>query len=113
MNTELTAAQRYQREYYAKNRNKICAKKREEYQAKSPRQAGVKKEQAKAQALPKKPKEAPKQPQRRDPKQLRPAAPAKATQPVKLVDKVSKKARHSIEDLALARELGISIEDLS
>ncbi|EKO3439500.1 hypothetical protein NTE19_003392 [Vibrio fluvialis] len=101
---ELTEKQRYQREYYARNKARICATKRDQYVAKLPRKP------RKELSVPKS-----KEPKRRPvPKLLAemPAIPAAATCPVKQVDKLPRKARHSIEDLRLARELGIDISDL-
>lgn len=102
---QLTEKQRYQREYYAKNKARICAAKREQYNPKEPRKATRQAKATKKAAGPK---------QRSVPKPLAemPAIPAAATCPVKLVDKLPRKARHNIEDLRLARELGIDISDL-
>ncbi|EGX7686696.1 TPA: hypothetical protein ACVO3A_000147 [Vibrio diabolicus] len=84
---ELTQKQQYQREYYQKNKDKICAKKRSQYKPK-----------AKCKT------------RRTSPKNI--TAPARATSPIKEVNKMPKKTRHKIEDILLARELGVSIDKL-
>ncbi|MFW1432452.1 hypothetical protein ACEV94_16135 [Vibrio parahaemolyticus] len=84
---ELTQKQQYQREYYQKNKDKICAKKLSQYKPK-----------AKCKA------------RRASPQNI--TAPARATSPVKEVNKMAKKTRHKIEDILLARELGVSIDEL-
>ncbi|MEL7290441.1 MAG: hypothetical protein AAGJ78_04690 [Pseudomonadota bacterium] len=92
---ELTKKQKYQRDYYRKNKEKICAHKREQYEP----AAGLK--------TPAKPK---RKTRKTSPANM--AKPAKATSPVKEVDKMLKKTRHKIEDLLLAQELGSSIDEL-
>ncbi|ELU8564536.1 hypothetical protein SD467_004573 [Vibrio parahaemolyticus] len=85
--SELTQKQQYQREYYQKNKDKICETKRSQYKPKT---------QRKTRKIP--------------PRNI--AAPARATSPVKAVNKMPKKTRHKIEDILLARELGVSIDEL-
>ncbi|MDC5753550.1 hypothetical protein [Vibrio europaeus] len=86
-NEELTPRQKYQREYYASNKEKICADKRAKY--------------ANGNKSKRKPLGA-----------VIPTPPAKATSPVIHVDKMPVKPRHSVEDIELARELGITVEEL-
>lgn len=90
----LTEKQQYQRQYYQKNRETICAKKRKQYTRKT-----------QLSSLPE---------QKRKTRATSPniAAPAPATCPVKLVNKMPEKTRHRIEDIQLARELGISVDEL-
>lgn len=93
--SNLTDKQRYQREYYARNKIQICKKKREIYAADNPRK-------------PKHPIEKKNKPGGSN----TPTPPCKATAPVRLVNKMPKKARHYIEDIQQAKALGISVEEL-
>lgn len=95
---ELTEKQKYQRDYYRKNKEKICAQKREDYEPKA-----ALKTPAKAQRKTRKTSQT-------SPANM--AKPAKATSPVKEVNKMPRKTRHKIEDLLLAQELGCSIDEL-
>lgn len=100
MTEELTEKQRYQREYYAKNRDKICQSKRSDYAKKR----GTKRAAAKSNPATggkRKPAGA-----------VIPTPPAKATSPVKPVRQIPKKKRHLIEDMQLAKEMGITVEEL-
>ncbi|MGF1764825.1 hypothetical protein [Aliivibrio kagoshimensis] len=92
--SELTEKQRYQREYYQKNKTKLCAQKRNQYQGKT--QSGTK-----TKAKRKTRKTSPKI-----------TAPARATSPVVKVRKIAVKTRSRIEDIHLARELGVSVQEL-
>ncbi len=98
--SELTAKQCYQRDYYAKNKARICERKRDIYAADKPRKPKAATVKAKR---PQKKKTA---------GGVIPTPPCKATAPVRLVDKMPRKARHSIEDIQLAKSLGISVEEL-
>ncbi len=100
--SELTERQIYYRAYYAKNKEEICAKKRSQYVRKKP---GTRSAQAQK---PKRKKVSP-----REHGVAFPPQPVKATCPVVLVDKMPRKARHSIEDRLLAKELGINLEELN
>lgn len=92
--SELTEKQRYQREYYQRNKAKLCAQKRIQYQGKV--QSGTK-----PRAKQKTRKTSPKI-----------TAPARATSPVVQVRKLTIKARNKIDDILLARELGVSVQEL-
>ncbi|KLV03554.1 hypothetical protein ABT56_19190 [Photobacterium aquae] len=94
--SELTAKQRYQRDYYAKNRDKICENKRDIY----------------AKNKPQKRKDTNSNPKNKILVKSYPTSPCKATSPVRLVDKMPRTARHDLEDIQLAKLLGISVEEL-
>lgn len=95
MSEQLTDKQKYQREYYANNKEQICAKKRSKYSSK------INKENKN-----------PPKPRRKRKSKITPTSPSPATSPVVHVDKLTVTTRHTIEDLQLAREYGISVEDL-
>lgn len=87
---QLTPRQIYNREYYRNNRKKICEKKRNGYSPKQKKQTATKPrpaKQIKTEVI-------------TPPKRVSPEELAKA------------KARQRIEDIKLARELGISVEEL-
>lgn len=100
--TALTDKQKYQREYYKANKDKICDQKRAQYQPKTTR--AEKPAKTVRDNTPKK--------KTRVTTPHAVTAPAKATSPVKLVDKMPQKARNKIDDILLARELGISVDEL-
>lgn len=99
MSEQLTDKQKYQREYYANNKEQICAKKRSKYSEKN--SSKINKENKK-----------PPKPRRKRKSKITPTSPSPATSPVVHVDKLTVTTRHTIEDLQLAREYGISVEDL-
>lgn len=90
----LTQRQIYNREYYRKNAKKICQQKRDGYSAKTPKKKS--------------------KPPKRDPLTVKKAKPEVINPPkrVSREELVKAKARQRIEDIQLARELGISVEDL-
>lgn len=96
--SQLTPKQQYQREYYRQNKESICAKKRSQYKPKTKRNT--------SKATPKTQRKT----RKTTPKDI--TGPAKATQPVKKVDKMPKKTRHKIEDILLAKELELSVDEL-
>ncbi len=106
----LTKQQEYQQRYYRENKEKICAQKRDKYQPKTTRKPrsdkGVKRPET---VRPKTKEVTAKKPQGNNGL----FSPIKATQPKVLVDKLPVKARHKIEAMKLAREYGLSVEDLN
>ncbi|MDC0611915.1 hypothetical protein OAP63_14380 [Vibrio sp.] len=99
LNDYLSEKQKYQREYYRKNKEEICAKKRDQYTPKTERKKRVAKVKPTRKTRSTTPRTV--------------SAPGRATQPVKKVDKIQQKTRNKIEDLLLAQELGISVEELN
>ncbi|PSW53041.1 hypothetical protein [Photobacterium leiognathi] len=98
--SELTAKQRYQREYYQRNKERICKKMRDEYQPKprQPRKKAVKAVNSNSPA-----KQAPK-PIRVSVKPPRCDTPKART--------LALTPRHKIEDILLAKQLGIEVSEL-
>ena len=86
---QLTEKQIYAREYYKKNKAKICEQKRNDYTSKKPKS-----------------KKTPRSPIAVKKEIINPPKHATAENLARA------RTRHRIEDIALARELGINLEDL-
>lgn len=121
MSEELTAKQKYQREYYSRNKDKICADKRGKYTKKSkPKSTTGTKSASKPKSTTgtksvSKPKSTTraKPAKKPSPRIITPTFDEVSPRPAQKVDRLSSRTRRTIDDYHLAKEYGLSPDEIS